>query len=181
MHIIALDSDDSPKTLLEITRTFNVSNSQLVKSFLQEHPFLFRIQGHNKKRNMILVYSASSPLRNFFLDPGRSRHLYPMPWIIDKCWEAIECALKMRHPSHSSWTLSRLQYFFAGPASQDCQISGASLMLLAASIRNGLDDDNLLCFLGFLSRIPWDSCFSDYQSEACTLAIAQCVCKTLVG
>jgi hypothetical protein len=181
MHI-ALDFDDSPKTFLEISRTCNISNPQLVKSFLQKHSFLFHIQGHNEEGDMVLVYSAPFQLRNFFLDPGRSRHLYSVPWIIGKCWEAIECALETRS---FRWYTATLWHFFS--PSQDCQISGASHMLFAESIRNGLDDVNLLPFLGFLCKIPWvDTWFIDEsddqsESEVCTLAIAQWVCKTLVS
>jgi hypothetical protein len=176
MHI-ALDFSIS-QTLLEISRTCNIPNAQVVKSFLQEHSFLFHMQ-RSDEEDEVLAYSAPFQLRNFFWDPGRSRHLYSMPWIIDKCWEAIERALEMRH---FGWYTAALFYFFS--PKQDCQISGASRLLFAESIRNGLDDVNLLRFLGFLCRIPWvDTWFSGDQSgsEACTLAIAHWVCEALVS
>jgi len=185
MHI-ALDFC-GPKTLTEISMNYNISNPQLVKSFLQEHSFLFRLtilnimskEGSLFRHAATLAVSAPFQLRNFFFDPGRSRHLYSIPWIIDKCWEAVKCSLRVPPTYHSSESAFGLRNFFI--PNQDCQISGASLMLSAESIRNGPDDDNLLRFLGSLYRIPWDTCFSSYESYVCTLAIARWVCKTLVS
>jgi hypothetical protein len=178
MHI-ALDFSIS-QTFLEISRTCNIPNPQLVKSFLQEHSFLFHMQRSDDGEE-VLVYSAPFQLRSFFLDPGRSRHLYSMPWIIDKCWEAVKYALQVQIPlTHNSiGFFFGLQNFFA--PNQDRQVSGASLMLFAESIRGELDNDNLLRFLGFLCRMPWHTCFNSEESEACTLAIAQWVCEGLVS
>jgi len=179
MHI-ALDFC-GPKILTEISMHYNNSNPQLVKSFLQKHSFLFRLTMILVTRPLYGCIAVSAPfqLRNFFFDPGRSRHLYSIPWIINKCWEAVKCSLRVPPTCHAFEPAFGLRNFFI--PNQDCQISGASLMLSAESIRNGPDDDNLLRFLGSLYRIPWDTCFSSYESYVCTLAIAQWVCKTLVS
>jgi hypothetical protein len=135
---------------------------------------------------LILTYYASHQLRNFFFDPQRSRHLYSVPWIIGKCWDALECALEMQinneshGPLFSLNTAFGLEKFFL--PKQGCQISSASLMLAAETIKNGSDSNRLLGFLKFLSRIRWlDISFHGESGETCTQAIAQWVCIALVS
>jgi len=181
MHV-AFNNWYEPKTLLEISRIHNIQNLPFVKSFVREHSFLFQMRirrGYRKKA--VLGYSAPLHLRKFFFDPGRSRHLYSIPWIIGKCWEAVKCALQVQiSPTyHSLGSAFGLQGFFI--PNQDCQIPGASLMLSAESIKNGPDDNNLLRFLESLCRIPWHTCLDSSEGAECTLAIAQWVCKTLVS
>lgn len=184
MHV-ALDfeiqfGETQPRTLLEISTICKLPNPQLVKTFLQQHSFLFHTRCKPRRHGVrILTYSAPLQLRNFFFNPGRCRHLYSVPVIIGKCWEAIKYVFKMRPTSSKSPNFAFGLRSFFGP-NQDCQISGASLMF-SESIRNRTDVDNMLRFLGFLCRVPWDTCFGSDESELCTVAIAQWVCSGLVS
>ena len=181
MHV-AFDDSRTPKTLLEISRIYNIPNLPFLKSFVREHSFLFQLRIRRRySEKAVIRYSAPFQLRNFFFDPGRSRHLYSVPWIIGKSWEAVKCAFQVQIPPtyHSLGSAFGLQGFFK--LNQYCQISGASLMLSAESIRNGPDDNNLLRFLESLCRIPWHTCLDSSKGANCTLAIAQWVCKTLVS
>jgi hypothetical protein len=126
-------------------------------------------------------------LRNFFFHPGRSRHLYSVPCIIEQLWKGVRVVLEKQlkgdiWSSHIWRLISGLHNFFT--PKEDCQISSASLMLSAASIGNRSDSDSLLGFLAFLSRIPWlDIWFTagrSADSEFCATAIAQWVCIALV-
>jgi len=165
-----------PRTLLEICRICNISDSRLVKRFLQEQSFLFPTRYIRNGTKLVLAYTAPHQLRNFFFDPGRSRHLYSAPWVIGICWEAVECAT-----TEISLQLAYGLCHFFMPM-KDRQFSRASLMLSAESIRNGSDSDILLGFLKFLSRIPWlDICFSHHWNKIWTSAIANWVCKALVS
>lgn len=176
---LAFDSDIS-STPSQISRIYNISNLQLVKSFLQEHSFLFNIWMSDDQHSR-LCYSAPVQLCNFFFDPGRCRHLYSMPWIIRKCWEAVKyyCDKQRQFP----WIRSpfALRKFFTG--SQGGQIPGASLMF-SASIGNRPNENYLLDFLRFLSRIPWldtNISFEEHNQDFFPLAIAQGVCRALVS
>ena len=167
------------KTLLDISGSCNIPNPQVVKRFLQEHHFLFHTRAEFHGGGVLtLIYSAPSQLRNFFFDPGRCRHLYSIPRIIDNCLEAIKDVLEMRGVSYSTFPFSiGLQGFFL--PNQHCQFSCANLML-SESIINGSNNTHLLRFLGFLHRMPWYNCFRS-ESARCTLAICEWVCKALVS
>ena len=182
MHI-ALNFDPGPQTLLDICRVCNIADPQFVKRYLQEHSSLVYTKVKHHGAKCILTYYAPYQLHNFFFDSERSQHLYPAPWIIGKCWNALECALGMRLKSdyQSSVGLAfSLKKFFT--PKQGCQVSSASLMLSAETIKNGPDSNSLLGFLKFLSRIPWlDICFDHNSGEICTQAIAQWVCVALVS
>ena len=163
----------------------NIPDSHLVKRFLQEQSFLFHTWYIQIGTKLVLTYSAPLQLCNFFFDPGRSQHLYSVPWIIGKCWEAIECVIKLqlnRRDSVLSLQIASGLCLFFEPQ-KDCRFSRASLMLGAESIRNGSDTDSLLGFLKFLSRIPWpDICFSSHSNGLrWTHAILKWVCKSLVS
>ena len=140
------------------------------------------------------TYSAPCQLHNFIFDPGRSRHLYSAPRIIGKCWEAVEQARASTSQDSQDSQLNRnvevselfpsavygLHHFFI--AKEGYQISRASHMLSAESIRNGFDSDSLLAFLKFLSRIPWlDIWCSKHWNAIWICAIANWVCNSLVS
>jgi len=172
-----------PRTLSDICRICNIPGSHLVKRFLQDQSFLFHTQYAEHETKLVLTYSIPVQLRNFFFDPGRSQQLYCVPWIIGKCWEAIECAIKSQPDSGHSVLSSRIAcglcHFFT--PKKNCQFSRASLMLSAA-LSNGSDSDSVLGFLKSLSRIPWlDICFSNPSNALWTCAIANWVCKSLVS
>jgi len=179
------DEVAKPRTLSEICRICNIPDSHLVKRFLQERSFLLHTWYTQDVTKLVLTYSAPLQLRNFFFDPGRSRHLYSAPWVIERCWEAVQGVIKSQSNLVGDPVLSfqfafGLCHFFT--PKKDCQFSSASLMLSAESIRNGSDSDSLLGFLKFLSRIPWlDICFNGHLNGLWTPAIANWVCKSLVS
>lgn len=174
------DGETQPRTPLEISRICKILNLEFVKRFLQKHSFLFHTRCKFQRDEVgILMYSIPLQLRNFFFDPGRCRHLYSMTWIIGNCWEAIKYVLEMEPTSHSTFAVG-LQDFFIPKRHYELEFSGASFML-SESIRNGCNDDNLLRFLEFLCRVPWDTCFRSDVRQICTLAIAQWVSKALVS
>jgi hypothetical protein len=171
----------SQKTLLEISTICKIPNPQLVKKFLQDHSFLLHTRAYfHRDRVPVLTYCVPSQLRNFFFDPGRCRHLYSMPRIIGKCWEAIKDVFEVKPTSNSTFFARGLREFFISSHHRDCQMSGASLML-SENLRNRSGDDNLLRFLGLLCKMPWDTCFDSKELRVCTLPIAQWVCETLVS
>jgi len=181
---IALDfvTGSRPKTLSKIGRICNIADPQLVKRCLQEHSSLFyaRIERAGMEK-CVLSYQVPNELRNFFLDPGRSQHLYSAPRIIGKCWYAIKMALDMCPGTDDVWSFTPADCLAFFTPKQGSRISSATLML-SESVKNAYDSDTLLRFLKFLSRIPWvDVSFRGYIDEAYTVAIARWVCTTLVS
>ena len=167
------------KTLLDIGEVCNIADPQLVKRCLQEYSCLFYIKTKRDGAKCILTYHAPNELRNFFFDPGRSRHLYSAPWIIEKCWDNLQCALGMQLKfNHYCFDIFDISEFFV--PSQGRQIPSATLMI-SQSIKNGSDMDALLWFLKFLSRIRWLDCFGSPIDRTFTKAIAQWVCTALVS
>jgi hypothetical protein len=69
----------NPEASQEICRICNIPDSHLVKRFLQEQSFLFHTWHAQHGKKLVFTYSAPLQLRNFFFDPGRSRHLYSVP------------------------------------------------------------------------------------------------------
>ncbi|KIM44310.1 hypothetical protein M413DRAFT_378997 [Hebeloma cylindrosporum] len=158
---IATDFAVRPKTLVEVSRISNIPTPHILnlKSFLQQYSFLCRTTCILGTRKLVLAYSSPCELRNFFFDPGRSRHLYPVSWIIGKCWEAIEYMSQTRplanthsNPPEVGSLVYGLSHFFKG-SERNGHFSGASHMLSA--VRTEAEDEYLLRFLVFLCRIPW--------------------------
>lgn len=184
MHIaLNFSSDADAKTLLDICRVCNIADPHLVKRYLQGHSFLVYTKVKYDEAKCILTYHAPPHLHSFFLNPGRSRHLYSAPWILRKCWDGLECALGMRLKNDAlfavKFAFSFDKFFLPG---RGCQISSASLMLSTETIKNGSDSESLLGFLKLLSRIPWlDICFDCDLGEICTQSIARWVCVALVS
>ena len=176
-------------SLLGICRICNIPDSHLVKRLLQEHSFLFHTWYIRYEKKLVFTYSTPCQLHNFLFDPGCSRHLYSAPRIIGKCWEAVEQAstsqdsqLNRNVEGSELFPLAvyGLHHFFI--AKEGYQISRASHMLSAESIRNGFDSDSLLAFLKFLSRIPWlDIWYSKHWNAIWICAIANWVCNSLVS
>ena len=171
--------------LLDICRICNIADPQLVKRYLQEHSSLFytKLRYDPNKGKHVLTYYAAYHLCKFFF-AGQSQHLYSASWIIGNCWETLECALRMRlkrdYLAKSMKLTSNLNKFFT--PQQGCQLSSASLMLSADTIKNGSDSNRLLHFLKFLSRIPWlDILFDCKTGRMPSQAISHWVCEALVS
>jgi hypothetical protein len=153
----------------------DIPDQQLLKRFAEEH-FLKVIYTQQKFKH-VLAYYVPRGLREFFLDPVRSRCFYPNSWIIDRCQWAMKAAASQLESNvhfHSNFLIN----FFRPQAA--VVISPASRLL--EHVRNGSDNNDLLLFLRYLSEIHWlDFCTRSWGGRRVAIGIVHWVCTTLVG
>jgi len=172
----------TPRSLREIGNICNTPDRQLLRRFVDEHPYLIRI--HRKVEDKyVLGYYVPIWLRDFFFDPDRSRYLYSTSLVIDKCQKAIKRLIL--DPNANFHKDDNLVYFFmpTPTPSGEIPISNiANATRLLESARNGPDRNELLRFLDYLSKIHWFDIYNRGRDQRhLTNRIVHWVCTTLVG
>jgi len=155
------DFDDTTHPLREIGNICNIPDRHVVKRFVEEHAFLIHTRPKDVEDKCVLGYYVPHWLRGFFFDPNRSRCSYSTSWIIVKCFKnAIEQYLR---PDSDFYPL--LPFFaparydeisFGDIVVRDIAVDGISdASRFLEHVRNGPDRNDLLRFLGHLSKIHW--------------------------
>ena len=150
---------------------------------VDEHSYLIRI--HRKvKDKYVLGYYVSVWLRDFFIDPNRSRDLYSTSLVIDKCQKAINNLVLASNPRFYN-NLNSLKYFFKPTPTPPGEIpidNIANATRLLESARNGSDRNELLLFLQYLSEIHWSDIYNrGGEQRHLTTRVMHWVYTTLVG
>ena len=171
-----------PTTLREIGNICNIPDQQRLRKFVDEHPHLIRI--HTKVTDKcVLRYYVPTWMRDFFLNPNRSRYLYSTSLVIDKCQKAIKSIIL--DPNPDSYKTNSLLYFFTPALTLSSQIpigNIANATRLLESARNGSGMHELLLFLKYLSEIHWFDIYNrGWGQRHLTNGIVHWVCTTLVG
>jgi len=131
----------------------------------------------------VLNYYVPVWMRDFSLNPNRSRYLYSTSLVIDTCRKAIKSLILDPTPhSHSRGPVAffipmRLTLSNVVPIGN---IAPATHLLESAG--NGSDRNELLLFLEYLSKIPWLDLYNGNEEQRhFTNGIVHWVCTTLVG
>jgi len=96
----------------------------------------------------VLGYHVQLWVRDFFLNPNRSRYLYSTSLVIDECQKAIKSLIL--EPNSDFHLSGSLESFFMPILSSEIPVANATRLL-----ENGSDRNKLQFFLEYLSEIPW--------------------------
>jgi hypothetical protein len=160
----------------EIVNICNLPDRWVLRRFVDENSHLIHI-GHGKFEDdgkFVLAYYVPRWLRRFFFDPNRSRSLYSISWVIEKCCQAIVGLFF--EPRTSCYPLAS---FFESKLKFG-EIPGASHLL--EHVKNGSDRNELLRFLEYLSKNDWLDIYNKGHGQRdVTTRIMRWVCTSLVG
>jgi len=124
-------------------------------------------------------------MRDFFLNPNRSRYLYSTSLVIDECQKIIKHLIFDPNPHFHTSRFDDLLYFFMPTPTPSGEIPIANATHLLESARNGSDRHELLLFLEYLSEIHWFDIYNRDWHRTCerdlTNGIVHWLCTTLVG
>jgi len=129
------------------------------------------------KDKYVLAYHVPFWIRDFFLNPNRSRYLYSTSLVIDECQKAIKSLIL--DPNSAFRTSHSFVAFFAPKPTRfgENPIADATRLL-----ENGSDRYELLLFLEYLSEIHWFDIYNRSRSRRhFTNKIVHWVCTTVVG
>ena len=158
----------SCRSLKEIGNIYPTLDQRLLRRFVEQHSYLIHITHKMVNNKHLLAFRVPSHLCNFFFDPDRCRSIYSPSWVLDKCQQAIKRFIGESGRIHDPST----PLFFT-------QTKFSSSLL--EHVRNETDSNDLLLFLGYLSRIDWLNIYKYWAKRQLTHAIAHWVCTTLVG
>ena len=160
-----------PKSLREIGKFCNIPDQQRLRKFVDEHSHLIHVRHKQIQDKHVLGYYVPRWLCDFFFDPNRSQRFYSTSWVIDECQQAIEGFIAPNNVSHFP------RFFFMLPHGE---ISNATRLL--EHVRKGSNKNDLLLFLGYLSKFHWlDIYTSSRDHRDLTYEIIHWVCITLVS
>jgi len=167
------------RTLREIGNICNTPDQQRLKRLVDEHSYLIRIPLKVEDK-YVLGYHVPIWIRDFFLDPNRSRYLYSTSLVIDECRKAIKSLILDTNPDFHHH--DDLVHFFMPMPTLSGEIPIANATRLLESAGNGSDRHELLLFLKYLSEIHWFDIYNRGQAQRhLTNRIVHWVCTALVG
>jgi len=168
------------ESLREIGNICNMLGRQCLKGFLDKHLYLTRIPREVEDK-YVLGYYVPCWMRDFFLNPNHSQHLYSTSVVIDECQKAIESLILDPNPDPGI-NDNLIDFFTPMPTPSHSEIPIADATHLLKSVRNASDRHKLLLFLKYLSEIHWFNIYNKGWSQRhLTDIIVHWVCATLVG
>jgi hypothetical protein len=180
---IRMNASYGPSSLTELGNICNTPDRQHLRRFVDEHSYFHRMQHRKANGKYVLNYYVPVWMGGFFLDPIRSRDLYSTSLVIDKCQKAINSLFLA--PNDPRFNSNSLECFFMPTRTEpgDIPIDNiANATRLLESARNGSDQNELLLFLEYLSKIHWLDIYNGNEDQRhFTNGIVYWVCTTLVG